>query len=247
MTKLKTLLSLLLTLGLLAVCALLPGIVAAVQDHAAENNAGYSSIRSVSLELSEEREVQQILGRLALIRDGSFYNVAAANASMTQEEVQEAVKYGLAPYYDLELLPDYWTDTSVKAAPYFVYDDETYCILWVVSVAWGGGVVNASEIQYSLDLYVDDETGKILYVHYHGAEPLEAYAEIFADAYFESLGMPDILKDPAADGIEEVLHDALEQGADSDVGVRYILIHEQYDELILEFMTYDQGFYLNIV
>ena len=136
----KNFLWLLLTLVLIAVLAAMPKIVAALQDSAAGNSARYSDMQSVSLTLSGEGTGSlSLLAKLALLNEGYFYGIAEDSAVMTQEEVIEAVKAGLNPYYYMDLVPYNWSEDAVSAEPYFVYcssSSEVYCICWVVSISW---------------------------------------------------------------------------------------------------------------
>lgn len=248
MGKLKNPIFLLITVLVLAACSALPRIVAAVQDSTAVNSIHYSSMQSVALELSEEQASLTIFEKLSLIGKGYFYDLAEDKAAMTQTDVTEAVKTNLGPYYYLDLVPYNWSDYEMKAAPYFVYgteNSETYCIIWVVSISWGSNKEDYS----SLDLYVDDDTGKILYVHYHSAASLsmytlDAYVTAFCDAYFDSLGMDDLLDNPNAYDVT-LLYEDLGQNS-ADPGARYTMYHHQYGQLVFEFIVYEQGFYMTI-
>ena len=245
MQKLKTALLILLTMMLLVLGAALPKIAAAAQDGATVNNSGSSPIRSVALELSQDKPLS-LLEKAALLADGVFYSIAANDAAMTQEEVLTAIEGNLAPYYHADLVPYNWKDIQVKAAPYFVYgsnQDESSHIFWVVSIGWDSAALQSC----SLDLYVDDETGEILYIQYTSGSPLdvydpETYVDIFCDAYFESLGMPDILDNPEAYGVKYILLEDLGPKETPHAGMRYTFCGDI--ELVVEFMAFEQGLYL---
>lgn len=249
MNQWKTIIALLLTLGVLAAGAMLPGVAAAVQDSAGANNSGSRAILPVTLELSAgEPEAQLLLGGLALVRDGSLYKVDESTAAMAEAEVLEAVKAGLQPYYYAELIPYNWTDYESSMTPYPAYgsaDPETYGVLWVVSISW-------ESYDHYLELYVDDETGLILYLHYGCTEEQETVyttsglLAALSEAYFESTGLTEVLADPERFGVENVIYDDSGLSAGGDPSVVYTLYTQSYGQLALEFCLYQVGFYVVI-
>lgn len=67
--KMKTLLLILLAAALLAACAALPAVAAALQDRSAVNHSGFSGLKSVKLELHEEKGTLPMMGKLACLRN----------------------------------------------------------------------------------------------------------------------------------------------------------------------------------
>lgn len=247
MTKLKVPLLILFTMILLIIGASLPQIAAAVQDSATVNNSGYSEMESLKLDFSQERQWMPILGKLALIRDGSFYGISTEETVMSEDEVKLAVEEGLSLYYQAELIPYNWNDVKYVADPHLVYassNTENYCILWVVSIAW-------PDDEHMLSLYVDDETGLILYLHYETIQALDVYTaqgylDAFSNAYFESTGISAILVNPEGYGAEFVDYDDSGLNAGGDLSYCHTIYHPDYGYITFEFWIYTNGYYVLI-
>lgn len=246
MKKWKIPLVLLLTLALLIAGAILPGIVAAVQDSTTVNQPGLGTIPSIELELTRVQTSCPVLGTLAMIREGQFYSIAESNAAMSTDEAISAVETALAPYYEKELIPYNWSDVGVSATPHLVYHtgNSTFSgILWVISIAWDSNA-------HFLDIYLDDATGKLVYLHFNSAQmdvyTPEAYAEEFCAAYFESTGLDDVLDDPEAYGVESITRYDSGLKLPQDKSIAYSLTSKEYGNLTLRFNVYERGFYLLI-
>lgn len=247
MMKLKVPLLILLTMILLFIGASLPQIAAAVQDSATVNNSGYSEMESLKLDFSQERQWMPILGKLALIRDGSFYTVSPSETVIRQSEIEQLVKDGLSRYYRAELIPYNWDNYEFSAAPYLVYNDadkDTYAILWEVSIHW-------PDTKDNLSLYVDDETGLILWIHYDTTSALDVYTaqgylDAFSNAYFESTGISAILVNPEGYGAEFVDYDDSGLNAGGDLSYCHTIYHPDYGYITFEFWIYTNGYYVLI-
>ena len=249
MRKLKILLLILLTVALLIAGANLPRIIAAVQDGNMVNHFSFGEMDSISLDFSEpdagEPETSSsLLEKLALIRDGSFYDIPPDNYTISQSDIEEIVKAGLAPYYDVNLIPEDWRDCEVSALPYMVYSStpiSNYGILWVVTIHWPQSGDN-------LELYVDDETGRILYLHYNTTRSLDLYTDRgyligLSNAYFTSTGISEILEYPEAFGVEWVEFDDSGLNAKGNKFYSYSFYHPDYASISIQFWLYDDGFY----
>lgn len=241
MHKVKNTILLLLTVLLLTAGAVLPAIVAAVQEDVQMNEAGYSPMQSVELQLTGERETLPMLGKLSLLNEGLF-SILEDEASMTPEEVREAVERELAPYYEWEMIPYNWKDPTFIATPYLACDadnDAMYCIFWEVAIYCD------AENSFSLNLYVDDDTGKILWLHFDSGSPLElydrqSYLELFHQIYFDSLGMTE----SAQFWEENELVEDISRNSGAISAVRYTFGDMIYGEINIEFYVYSRGFYI---
>lgn len=241
MHKIRITILLLMMALLLTAGAVLPGIVAAVQDDEKAGEVGYSPIQSIELKLTEERETLPMLGKLSLLNEG-LYSISEDEASMTQEDVREAVERELAPYYEWEMIPYNWKDPTFIATPYLAYgaeNDAMYCIFWEVAVYCD------AENPFSLNLYVDDDTGKILWLHFDSGSSLEiydqqSYLELFHQIYFDSLGMTE----SAQFWEENELVEDISQNSGAISAVRYTFGDMIYGEINIEFYVYSQGFYI---
>lgn len=246
MRKLKIPVLILITIALLAVGATLPAIAAAVQDQTIVNHSSFGDMESLKLDYSDP-EVIPLLQKLALIRDGSFYTVSPDKTKIRQSEVEQLVKEGLALYYQNELIPYNWQKYEFSALPHLVYsnaDQDTYAIFWVVDIRW-------PETEDYLSLYLDDETGLILYMHYGTASALDVYTaqgylDALSDAYFASTGLSDILADPEEFGAEWIEFDDAGVYAKNDKYYVHTIHHPDYGVLEIQFWLYQNGFYTSI-
>lgn len=243
MRKLKIPVLILITIALLAVGVTLPAIAAAVQDQTIVNHSSFGDMESLKLDFSDP-EVTPLLQKLALIRDGSFYTVLPSKTKIRQSGIEQLVKDGLALYYQDELIPYNWDSYEFSAVPNLVYNDadkDTYAILWVVSIHWPGTKDN-------LSLYVDDETGLILWIHYDTAGALDVYTaqgylDVLSNAYFASTGISDILAKPEAFGAEWIEFDDAGVYAKNDKYYVHSIYHPDYGVLEIQFWVYQNGFY----
>lgn len=196
MSQLKTPILILLTIVLLIGGASLPAIAAAVQDIATVNNSGYSDIQSVKLDLSEEDETIPMMGKLALISNMETVNIDPSQASMTEDEVFAAAETQMADYVDAGIFE--WFDVTLRSAvPKLgvdLNDANNFIIYWTVSF------VNKDNPSRSLNLDLDDETGKILCIGYDVYDSYtmdgvwkrnKAIMDAFTDIYFAQLGLTE--------------------------------------------------------
>lgn len=244
MNKLKILLLILLTVALLVACASLPTIAAALQDTATVNHSGYSDMQSLKLDFSKNRQLLPILGKLALIRDGSFYTISPNETVIRQSGIKQVVQNGLSLYYQVSLIPYNWKNYEFSAVPHLVSnpaDVESYAIMWVVTIYW-------PDSDDHLELYVDDETGLILYLHFNTSRSLDMYSaqgylDVLSNAYFESTGIAEILADPASFGVDFVTSDDSGMYTNGDKAYYHTIYHPDYGHMRIEFWLYQNGFY----
>lgn len=246
MRKLKIPVLVLITIALLIVGASLPAIAAAVQDQTIVNHSGFGEMESLELDFSDP-EVAPLLQKLALIRDGNFYTVSPSKTNIGQSGIEQEVKDGLAPYYEAELIPYNWKDYEFSAVPHLVYsatNEADYGIFWVVTLLVG-------ENKDTVDMYIDDETGLILYIHYHSSSALDLYTawgylEAFTNAYLTSTGLAEVISVPEDFGVNEVYYSDAGLRASGDKYLLYSLLTQDYGAIELQFWLYEQGFYLMI-
>lgn len=243
MRKLKIPVLVLITIALLIVGASLPAIAAAVQDQTIVNHSSFGDMEALKLDFSDP-EATPLLQKLALLRDGSFYTVSPSKTRIRQSGIEQLVKDGLALYYQDELIPYNWDNYEFSAVPHLVYNDadkDTYAIFWVVSIHW-------PDTGDNLSLYVDDETGLILYLHYSTASTLDVYTaqgylDVLSNAYFASTGISEILAAPEDFGAEWIEFDDSGAYAKGDKYYCHYIHHPDYGVLEIQFWLYQNGFY----
>ena len=249
MRKLKIPVLILITIALLIVGATLPAIASALQDQAVVNRSGFGEMESLKLDFSdpEVAPVTPLLQKLALLRDGSFYTVSPSKTKIAQSDIEQVVRDGLDPYYEAELIPYNWGNYEFSALPHLVYskvDVDAYAIFWVVSIYW----LDSEEY---LDLYVDADTGNILYLHFSSYKTLEAYTAygylgMLSSTYLNATGLMEIMNDPGSWAVKDVTCDTSGLNAQNDPWIAYRIIHPEYGELEIQFWLYQNGFYTAI-
>ena len=247
MEKLKIPALTLLTLALLIIGAFLPDIAAVGQDRVIADRSGFGDMESIKLELSNPESVEALLQKLTLVRDGDFYIVSPGKTRIGQGGIEQAVKDSLALYHQAELIPDRWQGYEFSAAPHLVYnerDRDTYAVLWVITIHW-------PDLGENLSLFVDDETGRILYLHFDSADVLntytqQGYLDTLSGVYFASTGLSELIADPQAFGVDGVAFEDVGLRAKGDKYYCYFIQHPEQGVLELQFWLYERGFYVLI-
>lgn len=192
MRKIKTLLVFLITLGLLGAGAYLPQLVAAVKDRKNLNQPGSQNMASVALDLSGERKGLSTAGKIDLLRRGKTIAVTEREASMMEADVNAAVEILMDDYIAAGIF-NWFEYTSWVAQPYLCVDLEApdnFCVFWSVTI------INENKPYQTLEVDIDDETGKIFSIRYDrfGEFPLNgvwernmATADAFVHVYLNQL------------------------------------------------------------
>ncbi len=226
----KTILALGLTLLLLLVGAVLPGLAGAIQNMTADQ-AGVREIQTVELNM---KEPLTLIDKLHVMARGQFYP-ASDDTFLSVSSVQDVVITGLSPYYYRELVPYNWKNVSFTAEPYLLYSEnapERNYTIWICELEGKG---------WGLHMYVDDETGKILYTNYWSdteqtAYTSTGYAQQFREAYFESLGLS-----------EDEWHSIEQETEGNTTSIRSAYWGQTDHPVTLEFITFPNGFWVSSV
>lgn len=229
MKRTRTLSALLLTVCLLVLGAVLPGIVGAIQNCAGKE-PGFGEIQSVDLKLKENLS---LTNKLYVMGNGQYYPISE-DTELTLEQLPAVVEEALAPYYYRELVPYNWKDVSFNAEPYILYqtnEPEINFAIWIVTLEMD---------EWRTMLHLDDETGKILDIQHTAlnAQSIytpKAYTEQFFEAWFEGLGLSDVpWKESTWDG---------QEGNTSIIRCSYA---DENLNFTIEFTAHPWGFWLAI-
>ena len=87
MQKFKIFLILMMTICILALCAVLPMMIAAVQDHRNETKIGTANMETVALQLSTQNESLTVIEKLTLLKDNDCYNISENDAMHTSAQI----------------------------------------------------------------------------------------------------------------------------------------------------------------
>lgn len=237
MRKLKNGLILLLAVAVIACGGALPMAVSALWDRATGNQIQYGEMAAVTLSLGLHQSNLPLLGKLSLLYCTAV-QIDQSQASMTEEQVMEAVKADLAPYQDAGLICCDLDSLSFECAADYDYDvlnPERHCVFWRVNIS--GSVDGQKHTGF---LILDDETGKILTIDYnHRAnndfgyeveyhpENLEPFCSIYFDSWDNSIFSWESLN--------------IARAEDSEYSRVYRWGDEVYGQINMEFILYCSG------
>ena len=236
MAKLKGFVAVILTLALITAGAYFPKAVSMFLDW---KNNGTTSTPISSIRFEIDKDIP-FLGKLALIsKMDSSIELTENKATMTPEEVMDAVYEGIQPYVDAQLIVYSEKDVEMHPSMLFQADgnQDLRGIVWFVNI--GGEPYNYTYLQ----LLIDDETGKILNISYTyedldatlvGSEALA----VFADIYFNSLEIPEY-----ADFIVPDLEYAYV--GDDAKAISYRFGDAVYGEVNVDLFVHGHGFYVD--
>lgn len=244
MDKRKSVLCVLLAFILIAAGAFLPRMTAAVMDQAENESSGSAPVQSVELYFYDRTQPQDMVRKLATQQ--SMYSVPAhlSEASMTEDEVFAAAERCMADYVSAGIFT--WFPYTARTAEFFSCMDSEHvgnmAYIWVVSYT------NRYAPFESLYLHIDDETGKILFLNYEGAEREAAASEgnleyadygiyalnCFTQIFFDQLGLQDVQNQ---DYGQEILKDGI-------YIQRYLIEDEEYGIIYIEFYISPIGLYI---
>lgn len=175
MRRLKNAMVFLVTLGLLAVGAGLPRLVAVATDRNHLDQPGTREMQSIDLDLSGERRELSVGGKIDLLRHCQIIDITEKEATMTVAEVNAAAEAAMAEYVDAGIFQ--WFDiTSWTSQPKLCIDPDApdnYGIFWMVTV------INELKPYQSLGIDIDDETGTVYSIRY------DLYGEYSLDGVWE--------------------------------------------------------------
>ena len=196
MRNMKTSLLILLTVLMLVLFASLPVIAASVQDSVTGNSAGFREMQTLKLDFGAAKETLPMMGKLAMLGNMEIIDIDPSQATMTEEEVFQAVEARMRDYEEAGIFQ--WFDVSVRGAlPRLgidLNDPSNFLVFWTVSFSSKDGDTR------SLVVEIDDETGNILYICNAVYESFSmdgvwernsAVMTDFTDIYFSQLGMTE--------------------------------------------------------
>ena len=175
---------------LLLLGAILPRIVAAVQDDAILSRGGYSEITTIRLDFLE----RTMMDKLSILSHAQPVDITRTQATMTQEAVFAAVEREMAMYEDAGIF-QWFEITRLTAQPKLgidVNDVNHYLVYWTVTY------INKKDPNRSLVVDLDDESGKILSIRYEVYDTYSmdgvwernrATMDAFTEIYFSQLDL----------------------------------------------------------
>lgn len=254
MTRLRTILILLLSVALVVLFAWLPQIVASVSDVFTGSQSGTVPMEALQTTLPQENPEEDAIWQLLSMARGMYtVPMDTEQATMTREEVEQTVAGHLREYYDAGILPEFEI-SYMDIEPFLGVPMEggtTYFgIFWSVTLA------NTGDPYHYLFLHMDDATGKIIYINYetYGVETA-TYESLYdeeneaasqrlntlSDIFFRQLGYSDAADYARATGVGYDYR-PLDDGVAS---LTYSFGDAEYGEIGVTFYTYANGGFHN--
>lgn len=238
MRKGKNIALLLLAAGIIAACALLPGVVASYQDSTAIGQPHFETVPNIQLQIRGEEESPAMAKLAMMARMDSGLEISKSMASMTQEQaearfyeiLQEYIDAGLAESFDAVVYESRCMLASVTLDP------SLNGVFWMITLISGDDQNFAQ-----FDAAIDDDSGQLLAVSYTGdrvfseverAEMMRA----FTDLYFRSLEIPDYTH-----FISTELDGAYV--GENSCAARYHYVDDVYGEITADLYVNEYGFY----
>lgn len=155
--------SILLTLLLLVALAFLPRFIGRMQDHIIPKEPASVPLLSIDPAFLDRRDSLTFSQKLILLSKYENMSIVPAMASMTEADVLAAVNQQLQDYVDAGIFPQL-SFTKTALHPLVAIDQENpsnYMLYWMAHLS-----CDENGVYYSMDLEIDDETGKILTLTY---------------------------------------------------------------------------------
>lgn len=234
MHKIKSFFAVLLTVVVVAACAMLPTFVAGMQDNVQQDEITVGDVNEVKLEV----EKLNMFEKLFLFREGQSIIYKKEKTELINYDMETMVSEQLGPYVEAGLIPGDIDDLSMEATPMlYFYSGKTD----LSHVFWNINFFSQEEPFYHLELYVDDETGKIIVINLYCDVP------IYDNNMYEKLQMfLEIYISNMEDELEYVSDAEIVENANTEVEVISAELRWGdliYGELTLEFTFSPYSFY----
>ena len=237
MSKVRSVFIILLALALIALCGFFPKLVSYFLDQSRFWQSERIPIQPVQLEIRQELSA---LGKLAVMARWDLnFEIPDSKTAMSRQQVSETAEKLLSPYLETLLIPSFGEIFEMRANLFQIQDDpEMQVTVWLVSAVCDPP--DAPQQYTSLDLAIDDSTGKLLAIHYTTEEAYDLCQDrdslrVFADIFFSGLGIPDYGQYLALD---------LEYAGETGSAVRYCIPDPDCGEIAVELYVHAHGFYI---
>ena len=238
----KTVLSSLLCVALLVLCAFLPRLAAAFQDYGTDKVL-YADMEPLSLEIRE----MTLLEKLGCFTDSSVVYPPEYNATTKREDLPEVIAAEMYLYQDVGLVNvdfdftdmEKWYMEAELAMCYNIYAPEKNALFWLIQMS------SSYYGESCLQLVLDDSTGAILLIDFETMTPSYSDNSLydalmrFYIVYFDRLGIP--LERVSALELEPV------DISKNCVAVEFGWDDETFGRLTLNFQMFDRGFFVSMM
>lgn len=227
----------LFTVLLLISFAFLPALAGALQDTGTQKTVFHRPLHSIAPYISENGSGLLAEEKLKILQTSEISSIVPELAAMDEQQVRTAVEEGLQPYIEAGVVRSFesWEFHARPCVAISWQDASHWFLFWDVSLVDVG-----DEIQQSLTVTVDDETGKFLMMHYYDPYTVEEWqigGEIclllsqFSQIWLEQAGLWDrvrlVTSDSESQQVQGMHPDmrvavyALDNGAESPLYINF--------------------------
>ena len=241
MSRKKKITGILLTVATIVEMATLPQFMGILQDKILQQAYVQKEMQTVSLRfnVSDTNMSDSFFRKIKLFRNGSLYNIYGIDSSEKIETMKQTLITELSPYYNAKLLAMDWNRAVQSFDACVSYEDELgYGIFWEIAL-------HDYKNENSLNLYLEDETGKLLFIHYETRQinldekERLMWLEQLTKIYDETLALlPDIQGWAREDTFLNSKY---------STEIRSFFSHTEYGEFQIEFKVNMSGFYIRYI
>ncbi len=207
MRKSSLVISVFLALAVIVTGAFLPRLTTTVMDRSTLHIPATAPMTSVELTLKDAASLS-ILQKMKLYGSMSSIPISSAEASMSAEQVHEAVRQQMKLFELGDVFQ--WFDADYSSAETYLAmnpnDTSQFSIFWTVSYSTN------QKPYYSYIAHVDDATGKLFLINYTAPEFSKLWRsdeskwaafETLSSVYFSQLELPSTTRNPYIQKMEE--------------------------------------------
>lgn len=242
---------LLVTVAVVGICGLLPGVYAKIQNRVMEGKVEYAPVKTVSFQ-----KKSGMMEKLFFLRDGYKVSLAEYIGDINTDKMYQRVPELLNEFFEIAIAEgvtfefvDSETINNISVSPKKVFlteANDTSPIFWLVEIPYSDGNVIFS-------LWIDDESGNILAMDYQSEyqlfddHKLGEVLSMIQTAYYAQSGFEKVLEEKKSFATDTPINaESLEDKKGSvEVWDRYT--DPLYGDLSIYFNVNNNGFFIQMV
>lgn len=241
---------LLVTVAVVGVCGLLPGVYAKIQDRIMEGKVDYAPVKTVSFQAKSD-----MMEKLFFLRDGYQVPLSEYESDIDVDKMCQRVPELLNNFFEMaiaegvayEFIDSEVIDKiSVYAKKVFLTEaNDASPVFWLVEIPYSDGNVIFS-------LWIDDETGNVLAMDYQSEyqvfddHKLNEVLSILQTAYYAQSGFESMLEEN--DSVIDIpLNEEVTDDKKGSVETWDRYTDPIYGDLSIYFNVNNNGFFIQMV
>lgn len=242
---------LLVTVAIVGICGLLPGVYAKIQDRVMEGNVEYAPVKTVSFQAKSD-----MMEKLFFLRDGYKVPLSERGSDIDVDKMYQRVPELLNEFFEIAIAegvtyefidPEVINKLGVSAKKVFLTEaNDASPIFWLVEIPYSDGNVIFS-------LWIDDETGNILSMDYQSEyqlfddHKLDEVLSLIQTAYYAQSGFESILDEKNYSVTDTPINEEVIEDKKGSVEVWDRYTDPLYGDLSIYFNVNNNGFFIQMV